>query len=87
MKNSKAMQLFLSIGLEEKTAQSAVTNAKVTANLTVVISEVSLDNSWQVCCRLASSGAPELFVPQCAILNSAICILCTSQRMLICNEG
>ncbi|CAM6111796.1 unnamed protein product [Calypogeia fissa] len=43
LKNSAAKELFLRIGLEEKTAQNAVANAKVTANLTAVISEAGLE--------------------------------------------
>lgn len=39
-KNAEAKELFLKIGLEDKTAQNAVANPKVTANLIAVIVEV-----------------------------------------------
>ncbi|CAI5464953.1 unnamed protein product [Closterium sp. Yama58-4] len=38
-----ALEMFLKIGLDEKTAQNAVANAKVTANLVEVIKEASLE--------------------------------------------
>lgn len=36
----KALDLFLKIGLDERTAKNTVANNKVTANLTAVIHEV-----------------------------------------------
>lgn len=36
----EALELFLKIGLDERTAQNAVVNSKVTSNLTAVIREV-----------------------------------------------
>ncbi|BBN05975.1 glutaminyl-tRNA synthetase [Marchantia polymorpha subsp. ruderalis] len=41
-KNAEAKELFLKIGLEDKTAQNAVANPKVTANLIAVIVEAGL---------------------------------------------
>eukprot|EP01018_Ginkgo_biloba_P008028 Gb_17140 [translate_table: standard] len=38
--NGEALELFLQIGLDERTAQNAAVNAKGTSNLTVVIHEV-----------------------------------------------
>lgn len=37
---NKALDLFLKIGLDERTARNTLANAKVTASLTAVISEV-----------------------------------------------
>ncbi|KAI5053957.1 hypothetical protein GOP47_0031150 [Adiantum capillus-veneris] len=39
--NMKARELFLSIGLDDRTATNALANAKVTSNLTDVIHEHS----------------------------------------------
>lgn len=38
--NQAALDLFLKIGLDERTARNTLANAKVTASLTAVISEV-----------------------------------------------
>lgn len=38
--SEKSIKLFLSIGLDEKTASNTVNNPKVTTNLTAVIHEV-----------------------------------------------
>ncbi|KAL3695146.1 hypothetical protein R1sor_008797 [Riccia sorocarpa] len=46
-KNAEAKELFLKIGLEEKTAQNAVANSKVTANLIAVISEAGLQEGCE----------------------------------------
>lgn len=37
----RALELFLKIGLDERTAKNTVANGKVTANLTAVIHEVT----------------------------------------------
>jgi hypothetical protein len=39
--SEKSIELFISIGLDEKTARNTINNNKVTANLTAVIHEVS----------------------------------------------
>lgn len=39
---TKPLDLFLSIGLDKRTAENALVNQKVTSNLTAVIKEVSL---------------------------------------------
>lgn len=38
--NQAALDLFLKIGLDERTSRNTLANAKVTASLTAVISEV-----------------------------------------------
>lgn len=38
--NSEKLELFLKIGLDERTARNTIANNKVTANLTDVIHEV-----------------------------------------------
>jgi len=43
----KCLDLFLKIGLDERTAKNTVANNKVTANLTAVIYEVSLSIAWR----------------------------------------
>lgn len=43
-KKEEALQVFIAIGLDPKTAQNAVANPKVTANLLEVIEEVSWEN-------------------------------------------
>ena len=43
-----ALNLFISCGLEEKTAQNAVANVKVTANLTAVIHEVCIGQTVEI---------------------------------------
>lgn len=40
--DSKTLELFLKIGLDEKTAKNTLANNKVTTNLTAVIHEVFL---------------------------------------------
>ncbi|WZZ08572.1 hypothetical protein YC2023_094493 [Brassica napus] len=40
--DDESVKLFLSIGLDEKTATTTINNPKVTANLTAIIYEVSL---------------------------------------------
>lgn len=40
--SDKALDLFLKIGLDERTAKNTVANNKVTANLTAVIHEVCM---------------------------------------------
>lgn len=42
----KALDLFLKIGLDERTAKNTVANNKVTANLTAVIHEVFVCFFW-----------------------------------------
>ena len=39
--DDESVKLFLSIGLDEKTATTTINNPKVTANLTAIIYEVS----------------------------------------------
>lgn len=43
--SEKTLQLFLKIGLDERTAKNTIANNKVTNNLTAVIHEVSLSFS------------------------------------------
>lgn len=43
-KSEKSLELFLKIGLDERTARNTVANNKVTANLTAVIHEVCLSD-------------------------------------------
>ena len=45
VRDADALNLFISCGLEEKTAQNAVANVKVTANLTAVIQEVHKEHN------------------------------------------
>lgn len=41
---ARFLELFLKIGLDERTANNTIANNKVTSNLTAVIHEVSLSN-------------------------------------------
>ena len=41
----KILELFLKVGLDERTAKNTIANNKVTANLTAVIHEVLYDSS------------------------------------------
>ncbi|XP_048610394.1 glutamine--tRNA ligase, cytoplasmic-like [Brassica napus] len=42
--DDESVKLFLSIGLDEKTATTTINNPKVTANLTAVIHEAGVTN-------------------------------------------
>ncbi|MCD7470013.1 hypothetical protein HAX54_009571, partial [Datura stramonium] len=42
--DSNALDLFLKIGLDEKTAKNTLANNKVTTNLTAVIQEAAVTN-------------------------------------------
>ena len=53
----KPLELFLKIGLDERTAKNTIANNKVTANLTAVIQEVLFPNIL----RFIESGS--LFSP------------------------
>ncbi|GMI70684.1 ovule abortion 9 [Hibiscus trionum] len=45
--SDKALELFLKIGLDERTARNTIANNKVTANLTAVIHEAALTNGCE----------------------------------------
>ncbi|KAH9322968.1 hypothetical protein KI387_017607, partial [Taxus chinensis] len=42
--SGEALEMFLKIGLDERTAQNAVVNSKVTSNLTAVIREAGVED-------------------------------------------
>lgn len=58
--SEKTLELFLKIGLDERTAKNTLANNKVTSNLTAVIDEVFSISTFFSCCW-CSFGSPPIY--------------------------